>query len=105
MYTASQMCLQTATQELGQDILAPMFQSAHQLARQNLVVTQPTSPQEVESLHIFPGEVRGNALAEGSQRAAPAMHMLTASWPASSSAPKGRLKLAAAICHLLHIQG
>lgn len=64
--------MKIATQELVQDILAPMFQSAHQLASQNLVVIKPTSPQEVSA--NLPGEVTVNALAERSQWEDPAKH-------------------------------
>lgn len=49
------------TGELIQEVLAPLFQSAYQLASQNLVV-KPTS------LQIFPEEVRVNVLDERSQR-------------------------------------
>lgn len=61
MYCLPDVPTKIVTGELIQEILAPLFQSAYQLASQNLVV-KPTS------LQIFPEEVRVNVLDERSQR-------------------------------------
>lgn len=110
MIVGSVQCLpdvyiKIATQELVQDILAPMFQSAHQLASQNLAVIKPTSPQEVSVCKSSQGTLELMFwLREASGQLLPHT-VVMALWSASSTSPKVLLKLAVAIWHLLHIQG
>lgn len=93
-----------ATQELVQDILAQIVQSAHQLASQNLVVTKPTSPQEVSVCQSSQGKSEVMLWLRGASGQLLTCTVVMALWSASSTAPKVLLKLAVAIWHLLYIQ-